>query len=419
MEIDQTIIFERIDEFVKTWRSGKRKEAVEQAQSLAEDMAEVVDIDEKVYRALVFNLRFTVDYSKPHILFYNRDPTPLTPRKIINAENCAGSEEALYQVAQGFVRLGWRVTIVAGIPPFHGATLPNANPCWVPSANYSGLDVGKVDVVIAWRSTEFYRLSYFANNAKVFYCPHDWLCMSQRNNILSGILYLTEKQRENYIKNVPEIGHVPSIIGGNGIDPKMHEPIGERDQKLCIYASSYNRGLMGVLNVWEQVIATHPDARLHIYYGRESFGQCSPEEMAAIVAKITSLTAYGVEEKGRVSHETLAKAMSGASIIVNTSKYPETYGITFVKAQASGMIPVITNSVDRDIVYEEVPLLDSASASLEDDFLISLINRLGQASEGVLEDLREKCRKHVMAKHTWDSAVGRMEKFIKSQMEME
>ena len=64
------------------------------------------------------------------------------------------------------------------------------------------------------------------------------------------------------------------FASGNGIDPEDFERLDgsvERVPGRCLYASSYDRGLEILYRVWPDVRRAHPHAKLHVFYGWDTF----------------------------------------------------------------------------------------------------------------------------------------------------
>ena len=274
-------------------------------------------------------------------------------------------------------------------------------------------DLGLVNITIAWRRTDFFKLKYFTK-APVIYAPHDWFGQAFDLKDLSGITFLTEHQREAYLKGMESLASIPQTITGNGVDMAQFTPAlaGQRNQLLCVYCSAYNRGLEGLLDVWPQVRAAHPNALLDIYYGRETFLSGQEDLIESLVRKITTLTDQGVVEKGRVPHAVLAQALMGASLLCAQSQFEETYGIVHAKAIAAGVIPVITNVIDRALVPSEIEFLDKESPTLSQEFSSLIVKRLSQAKTGQLEGLRQKCVEHANDVLGWAASATRLSHFI-------
>lgn len=76
----------------------------------------------------------------------------------------------------------------------------------------------------------------------------------------------------------------------------------------------------------DEIHKEFPDAKLRIFYGRETWGNWSVEKMNQISQRIDQLKSKGVSEEGMVGHLKLAEALKNAGILL----YPcQTYSETF------------------------------------------------------------------------------------------
>lgn len=116
-----------------------------------------------------------------------------------------------------------------------------------------------------------------------------------------------------------------------------------------IYASSYDRGLVTLLELWPDIKEQVPDATLDVYYGWNSFDMVhkkNPEQMKwkwNMIRQFNNLKDLGVSEHGRVSHQELAEKFKEADVWAYPTEFTEIFAITATKALASGCIPVTTN----------------------------------------------------------------------------
>lgn len=116
----------------------------------------------------------------------------------------------------------------------------------------------------------------------------------------------------------------------------------------AVYASSYDRGLECLLDMWPKIRELAPKAELDIYYGWDSFdnahgGNKQQQQWKwKLVRKINALKDQGVVEHGRVSHEYLAQAFRSSKVWLYPTEFNEINCITALKAQAAGCIPVTT-----------------------------------------------------------------------------
>jgi 2-polyprenyl-3-methyl-5-hydroxy-6-metoxy-1,4-benzoquinol methylase len=119
-----------------------------------------------------------------------------------------------------------------------------------------------------------------------------------------------------------------------------------RNTKLCIYGSSYDRGLEHLLNIWGDVKKEVPDAELHIFYGWGLFHKFyadNPERMAWMEKMNQLMTQPGITHLGRISHEAVKQEMENAGIWAYPTHFGEISCITAMKAQAWGAVPIVIN----------------------------------------------------------------------------
>lgn len=115
-----------------------------------------------------------------------------------------------------------------------------------------------------------------------------------------------------------------------------------------IYASSYDRGLVTLLDMWPQVRELVPTASLSIFYGWDSFDAVhkqNPEMMKfkwQIIRKLHELKGQGVTEHGRVDHQELAREFKKHKVLAYPTEFTEIFMITMTKALMAGLIPVTT-----------------------------------------------------------------------------
>lgn len=115
-----------------------------------------------------------------------------------------------------------------------------------------------------------------------------------------------------------------------------------------IYASSYDRGLVTLLELWSDIKERVPEATLDIFYGWNSFDmvhKTNPDQMKwkwTVIRMLNDLKDLGVNEHGRVSHEVLAEKFKEADVWAYPTEFNEIHCITALKAQEAGCIPVTT-----------------------------------------------------------------------------
>lgn len=150
----------------------------------------------------------------------------------------------------------------------------------------------------------------------------------------------------------PEAAH-KVCISSNGIRPEFfeHEDRNppERNPFRLMYASSPDRGLWYLIEVFERAKELMPELELHTYYGFENIkkvAESNPHSNLAhqIERMEKKMAAAGVINHGRIGQRELIHEWFKAGIWCHPSVFPETSCITCMEAQAAGAIP-ITNPI--------------------------------------------------------------------------
>ena len=308
-----------------------------------------------------------------------------------------GSEEAVVYVSEKLAQLGYEVHVFADVPPDSPYAEANKNPRYIPIDN---LQLTPHDILISWRMpTIGPMLRPFAK--KLFFWPHD-LCsqkLSQQEiDAFDDVLWLSHSQRAQWCAVNPGFAKFTTIIG-NGINPEQFHAIEEKQNPYsCIYASSYDRGLQVLLNIWPAVKKQFPKATLDIYYGWQSWGHLSPPDEARVRAQLKSLHFLGVTEHGLVGHNELHRAYEKASLWT----YPcillpvETFCISALKAQYAGAVPVI---IDGSALKETVRC--GTRCTKPEEYLSLLLDTM-RTIETVSVAERTKQREFIQQEYTWE-----------------
>lgn len=269
------------------------------------------------------------------------------------------------------------------------------------------------DLVLLWRryDVNFGRI----RGKKVFLWPHDCPYPAVGNKIFpkfDGILFLSESQRKQYQNEWLEVDTIPYTICGNGLVPEQFPvEIKERKNPYSIgYFSNYARGLICLILLWPEIKTKYPTATLDIYYGRETWNTMPEQQFNFLISKIEQFKQFGINEKGKVGHLELAKAMSELSIWA----YPclsqaETFCITAIKAQAAGMIPVTTRLAALDeTVHPDAPSIKIINNNNDlpqyRDLLFSVFDRI--KDEPNIQEERKKYSKFGL-QFTWNTAINK------------
>lgn len=123
----------------------------------------------------------------------------------------------------------------------------------------------------------------------------------------------------NWAKDNIPVNNINKYILPHGYDPEKIYPT-KKVPKQCFYASSPDRGLDTLLEVWPTVLGAHPDATLLVTYGGH---------------------VPGVMNLGEVDEDTMNDLYRTSDFWCHPASGGELYCMTGKKAQVAGCIPII------------------------------------------------------------------------------
>ncbi len=144
------------------------------------------------------------------------------------------------------------------------------------------------------------------------------------------------------------------VLSGNGVNVERFEraeknpPV--RDPKRLIWASSPDRGLKELLDIFERAKEQVPDLSLHVFYGMDNIDKICGGDRTKYPWRDSwkqydrAHTIPGVTWEGRVGQEQLAREYLKSGIWCYPTWFQETSCISCMEAQALGAIP-ITNPI--------------------------------------------------------------------------
>ncbi len=157
---------------------------------------------------------------------------------------------------------------------------------------------------------------------------------------ISDIVFVSHWQQKINAGKVPA-GWRQHVMN-NAISAPFMPLLQQQDDKqkaLCAYAGVTPRGLINLLKIWPQLIASRPQARLQIF--------CTPNlnnnasESLALTNAIRQMP--GVLHCGAVPQAKLAAAYAKTSLFLSPNPFPETSCIALMEAMAAGLRCVITD----------------------------------------------------------------------------
>lgn len=307
----------------------------------------------------------------------------------VDAEGLGGSETAVVHVARLLALRNQRVTVYADVEGvFEGVRyrkwqkFNRTHNAWQ---------------VISWRHPDLFDEPTAANFNLLWAHDLDYRegVTPERMRHVDSLLVVSEFHRRHWLERYPWMG-TPFRCGQedhahgwrcstaievvyNGIDPAKFAAADDepRDLNRVIYSSSPDRGLEQVLTYWPRIHEIEEDATLHIYYGWNNYDRMGGSQ--EYKRKIIALAQQpGVEWHGRMGQAALAREMTKASVVFYPGPHPfeETFGITFVEAQAAGCIPVTRDNGALPEVNKFGKVLPTDDTTPE-RWVLSVIEALG------------------------------------------
>ena len=181
-----------------------------------------------------------------------------------------------------------------------------------------------------------------------------------------------------------------------------------RNSRLCIYGSSYDRGLEHLLKIWPDVIKEVPEAKLEVFYGWILFDRVYGDnpERQAWKEKINKLMEQqGITHLGRISHEACIKEHEKAGIWAYPTHFGEISCITAMRAQVYGSIPVVINyAALRETVQHGIKVEgDIFEPEVRTEYTKQLITLL--KDEKRQEEIRKPMMKWARDKFSWSNVA--------------
>lgn len=211
-------------------------------------------------------------------------------------------------------------------------------------------------------------------NAEVADRYESVVCLSNWHRELTIQAHKLRRDQEDKVKvayNWIDRGHFEAGIESGWKDIKLPHHF--------IYASSPDRGLVKLLELWPRVLEIYPDATLSIFYGWRGAAKLGGGLDAAWNQRyLKARRRYeelrhqkGLKEVGMVNHLQLALEFQKASAWLYPTDFHETGCLTAVKARAAGCVPVTSALAALN-----------ETAACEQAVLVDLVNEDGTHREG-------------------------------------
>jgi len=216
------------------------------------------------------------------------------------------------------------------------------------------------------------------------------------------------------------------VLSGNGVNVERFERVEldppVRNPKRLLWASSPDRGLKELLDIFERAKEQVSDLELHIFYGMDNIDKICGGDRAKYPWR-ESWKQYdrahampGVTWRGRIGQEQLAREYLASGIWCYPTWFQETSCISCMEAQALGAIP-ITNpiwatgyNVRHGIFIEGTPSDRMVLSRYVDAVVRVALNPDGQ--EGMRQVMMPEARQRL----SWETIADQWDAMAKAEV---
>lgn len=155
-------------------------------------------------------------------------------------------------------------------------------------------------------------------------------------------VYVSDWQKENFIKYYKYATHIDNIVIKNAIEP-MEFKEKTKDKIQLIYTSMPDRGLEVLLEAWR--IMNRNDVELIVYSSNIIYGKNYSDARYGLYDKLFSIckTTKNIHYRGYGLNQAVRRALQSAHIFAYPSIFPETSCLAAIEAGAAGCKIVTTN----------------------------------------------------------------------------
>jgi len=343
--------------------------------------------------------------------------------KSIDTTGIGGSETAAVMMAKELVARGHRVRVYTQ--------------CGKDGGTYDGVEYidfnklfsgdNRADVLISSRQPEILTSSYHGYPPKVtakvrILWVHDVHCgpptpvLEQALLRADRIFCLSEWHKKFFLETYPALDPATVVVTRNSVDLARFAPgqIVRKQGNRLIYASSPDRGLLRLVELFPAIRTRVPDAELHVYYGFDTWelmairngNNAQREQITAYRQLLERYKDAGITYHGRVNQKELAEAFIASKVWPYPTWFSETSCITAMEAQAAGCVPVATLRAALGETVQHGILLQPPETTAEfgADF-VNMVVRMLQDDAARMK-IADAGRSYAFANYGWNKVAS-------------
>lgn len=239
----------------------------------------------------------------------------------------------------------------------------------------------RYDVVISLRHKEFFDRAMNTALKVLFLADTESVGLGEyvRNGKIDVVMSVSNWQAEKIAREEGITGQF-WIITSNGVRNDL--PVTkDKVKNRFIFASTPERGLETLLDVWPRILEKVPDATLHLYSSFLGWRHTDEEDkrmMAGVYSRIEGM--QGVTNRRHASEAELRLALSEAEFYLYPADFYETCCMCVLECMLVGVIPVVTGraglleKVVDGVTGFTVPAYGQDTSRYKDAFVSAVVN---------------------------------------------
>jgi glycosyltransferase involved in cell wall biosynthesis len=335
-----------------------------------------------------------------------------------DTQGIGGSETSHIEMAQRLARRGHAVLSFAPVPWSDYRPGPDGV-LWAHSSKFDPAD--EADVYVIYRAPQFADQLPEGIDAWLICQDVDYKdrLTEERARKFTRIVALCNRHADHLKARYPFAAD-KVCVSSNGIkrdriERDYLESTIVRNPHRLMYASSPDRGMEFLLDIFPRAKEILPDLELHLYYGFDNIdkivARLGPEH--PIVQNTERLKQMidqpGVTNHGRMGQPELLREWFKAGIWCHPSNFTETSCITCMDAQATGAIPLTSPlwAVEENVQHGVFIEGDVTSDLIRSRFVLEVV-RLA-VDEGRQDEIRREMMPWARERFDWERFVDQWE----------
>jgi glycosyltransferase involved in cell wall biosynthesis/tetratricopeptide (TPR) repeat protein len=335
-----------------------------------------------------------------------------------------GSEIAIVELSKRFAKRGYDVTVFTD-PLLGEHPIVHDGVRWAGTAYCESGE--EFDVVIGWRGLDRVEGAKGAKRVLWLHDMHVQFVTPKRLAMTDVVVVNSAWHADQVRSSLP--GKRIEVLGA-GLDPSRFSPekwpktLTARNLRWCVWASSWDRGLNFMLEMWPRVRERVKDAHLHVLYGCDgSLNMARKNNDKAAEEKFLGWKKLAQETPGVVLHGRVPPAEYDTLLMCSGvwaypipaagNNFGETFGVTAAEAICAGLRAVVSPRGALAEVASPYAFRQVYGARETEEYKANFCEAIAEAmTYGDEYDTRQVIAEEARLRFDWDRVVDRWEERI-------